>query len=833
MSTPDKHDDGVDIVLPTGGDRVAWSRRVGAASFWPPISALLGDDADAYYDDLGIDEESTGEHAMSLIVEAETNAARFATPAEAWEALVEPTRDAQIDAATAALYADPAPFRSLPGEPQYPDADAKGFDFEFDGDILAEVKAPLDGDGDGWVNDGKPNQQWVGRPRLGPRRVGRGSIPVRTITPTTNAARKPPSVPPGTQTGNVRLSPSVAALVADATAAGFTVSVRPDSGGGATVGINRFHRGTGKPILGVAFSTTGTGAFGGEAWRTDVPGEITTTIRTLAEVRRALGVTSTPTIVTDMAAHTPASRTLSAKRANLTRKHAKGGLVAVEDFEALGMAVPPGVPYRSAITDPGYKPVTAPPGVPGLTAPSAPVNVPTAPTPPRVPTAPSAPPQAVIPADPAGMPTFDDPAVAAYFEGGGSMRFRNDTRNDLLSDQRTVALKAKTHDPTPLANSPLALDLDLAYIAAYNDAAAAGHPDPKQQAFTAMRQVAAAHLPAIESWGRKNNRSIDNDTEYQALKAVDPVLAYAYGRVRTSDGTDRLGTTRATIKGRQIAPIDDDPVTAARKRTAQFATILEQSDYRYDRDAVAAIHPRMLGHRAHQRWRELAMAQPSSTLPPDRRQPVGPPVSVALGNKVAVADRATVARTLALIDSVHGDGILDRIDLVSANSRSFAGQLVTVEAFGRDPMAAQMKLARAATDPEFTVAHEIGHWLDVSAINGPGRWESKAAKHGDPKAMPEMKALLDAIDQSAATAGIRQSRQIPPKMRAYYLSPHEQFARAYSQWIALRTMDPKMRRDSKPKTHLGDYQYDQWTDSDFAPIAAAMDALFDRLGWRK
>jgi hypothetical protein len=60
----------------------------------------------------------------------------------------------------------------------------------------------------------------------------------------------------------------------------------------------------------------------------------------------------------------------------------------------------------------------------------------------------------------------------------------------------------------------------------------------------------------------------------------------------------------------------------------------------------------------------------------------------------------------------------------------------------------------------------------------------------------------------------------------------ELWARSYSQYIATRSGDPDLLKGIDMQRDPGRLYKDfHWSDEDFAPIAAAIDAMFKKLGW--
>jgi len=71
----------------------------------------------------------------------------------------------------------------------------------------------------------------------------------------------------------------------------------------------------------------------------------------------------------------------------------------------------------------------------------------------------------------------------------------------------------------------------------------------------------------------------------------------------------------------------------------------------------------------------------------------------------------------------------------------------------------------------------------------------------------------------------------------YLLSPTEQFARAYSQWIVERGSNKTLKKELKSVLKriadaISPWET-QWSAAEFEPIAEAFDALFSDLGLLK
>jgi hypothetical protein len=70
----------------------------------------------------------------------------------------------------------------------------------------------------------------------------------------------------------------------------------------------------------------------------------------------------------------------------------------------------------------------------------------------------------------------------------------------------------------------------------------------------------------------------------------------------------------------------------------------------------------------------------------------------------------------------------------------------------------------------------------------------------------------------------------------YWLDEREQWARAYAQFIALRSGDKQAIQQLERSRDLGVdkpvvFRNVQWEPEDFAPVASAIEAAFGQLGW--
>jgi len=77
--------------------------------------------------------------------------------------------------------------------------------------------------------------------------------------------------------------------------------------------------------------------------------------------------------------------------------------------------------------------------------------------------------------------------------------------------------------------------------------------------------------------------------------------------------------------------------------------------------------------------------------------------------------------------------------------------------------------------------------------------------------------------------GTKKKVGISQQTLTYSLRPRELFARAYAQYIAEKTQDPRLLPELEEE-QKGKYP-NQWSTEDFALIKEAFDNLFRKRGW--
>lgn len=128
-----------------------------------------------------------------------------------------------------------------------------------------------------------------------------------------------------------------------------------------------------------------------------------------------------------------------------------------------------------------------------------------------------------------------------------------------------------------------------------------------------------------------------------------------------------------------------------------------------------------------------------------------------------------------------------------------------------------------------SVAHEIGHEVD-HRLFGQG---TNYGTHFNPELKDLMKAIegspeiktIKAMKWQGSSKAVKECRQ----HKKYLLEDHEQFARAYSQWIGERAGRTEYVQAIEERA--ANFWRSQWKKESFAPIAEEFEKLFKAKGW--
>lgn len=226
---------------------------------------------------------------------------------------------------------------------------------------------------------------------------------------------------------------------------------------------------------------------------------------------------------------------------------------------------------------------------------------------------------------------------------------------------------------------------------------------------------------------------------------------------------------------------------------------------------------------------------------------IGPGDGPTVGSALTVGRGKVAGKirdAIKVIDSVHSDGDLIPIDILTKSLGDNTHGAYNFKDGKGKPAPISIEIAVGGPRPEITAVHEIGHYLDNVALS-----DGHESLFGSTS--PAAKDFMTAVNQSRLSQSLRlqKSRKtveqtlkdgttvtVPTHRNYidYLLKPEEMFARAYAQYIATRSGNPAMLQQL---AEMRDNPYNpyktQWTDEDFAPIAAELDKWFKLKGWVK
>lgn len=273
----------------------------------------------------------------------------------------------------------------------------------------------------------------------------------------------------------------------------------------------------------------------------------------------------------------------------------------------------------------------------------------------------------------------------------------------------------------------------------------------------------------------------------------------------------------------------------------------------YQAEAAAAKAARAEARKAQRLVAKSKQPKPKKAKRPAPGAPVSAVPTPAKRGGTAVASAVVVSavdktssaarRALAVIDQVHGDGVLPTIPLVVTGKKKTLGGY----SFTHGGTASDIELSKHGSHPELTMAHEVGHFLDHHGIGKPGTFAT-TDKYGQDPYMARVMASIRGTAAHAQLDGWRgQVETIWPDATgaparygistahtAYLLRDEELWARAYAQYIATKSGDATMRTQLESiRGELSPYAARQWADDDFEPVLAAMDSLMENRGWSR
>lgn len=207
--------------------------------------------------------------------------------------------------------------------------------------------------------------------------------------------------------------------------------------------------------------------------------------------------------------------------------------------------------------------------------------------------------------------------------------------------------------------------------------------------------------------------------------------------------------------------------------------------------------------------------------------------------------------------SIHGD-VLAELDTTLGHIGRLVANVPAAAAEGRVPIRiknleggteghymrrsgepVEIAVDPAGRHPAFTLAHEVGHFLDHRGI-GADR-SDMASELSDAQVSDVMRRLDDTPEVRRLRGLLSEPHvtwetpagpvEVPvePSFVLYLLRRREMFARAFAQWVAARSEDPTLLAQLD-RARVRPYPA-QWTETSFAPVAEAFDRMAEEQGW--
>jgi len=191
----------------------------------------------------------------------------------------------------------------------------------------------------------------------------------------------------------------------------------------------------------------------------------------------------------------------------------------------------------------------------------------------------------------------------------------------------------------------------------------------------------------------------------------------------------------------------------------------------------------------------------------------------------------------AAIDKIHRLPRVSKIDLIQVNATNFDGEFEYYK-MGRG---IRIKISSNTVNKELALLHEIGHFIDNQAIGVKGVNESEV-RDGELRGVLEAFKETDTIkkllkmQKTGKFDLMGKMRKLTDKQKCsieYLLHPREQWARAYGQYIALKSADKFLLEQLNWEINANEIIPTQWKKNDFKNVIFAIDNLLINQKWSR
>ncbi len=177
------------------------------------------------------------------------------------------------------------------------------------------------------------------------------------------------------------------------------------------------------------------------------------------------------------------------------------------------------------------------------------------------------------------------------------------------------------------------------------------------------------------------------------------------------------------------------------------------------------------------------------------------------------------------------------MDIVQVNAKNFDG-LFEYFKLGRG---IQIKISSNSKNKEFTLLHEIGHIIDNQALGTKGVNESE-----QPKSL--LISILQAIEKTGLIMELRKMQKRKKMMYNnrliqilpddyirlnYYLQPKELWARAYTQYIIIKSENTYLKEQLSSEYQREAIFKTQWLENDFENVIFEIETFLIQQKWKE
>lgn len=182
-------------------------------------------------------------------------------------------------------------------------------------------------------------------------------------------------------------------------------------------------------------------------------------------------------------------------------------------------------------------------------------------------------------------------------------------------------------------------------------------------------------------------------------------------------------------------------------------------------------------------------------------------------------------RSIELNDSVLGTGDAKLNINLGGGAPSGMGGLY--EPWGNGT--GKIKITKTGDWDHITALHEMGHAVDHQLLSENLGLNVNLRSWASESRVREVREFWDAVEDSPTYKKLIELRKTDGEYVDYLLEKREIFARSYSEYITFKSMDQTLINELVDNIERSFYP-EQWSRTEFEPIAKAMDALFRRAG---